>query len=281
MPDETVLGVNGFTEQPIEREKNSGTPWKTRRKFAGPQALADAKEDELLLTYAPMSLRTIKGVPCIIEIETEEAGGTAAVSDQTSIAETLWELSWDRMERDIRSHGYFRTSGVSTEYMERIDQAIKKGIAALSDWDTLSGIGHMNDYMNCRLQGIDSYVSYYPILRANVTTTRTTNINMPARHTTQVIAWSSIQLPFGSGTGTTPSGAKIDQPSIYRYKSTIDDVLGEAGWGEFAVNQWMIGPSNLRVIRSTKRREYTFEWTGADRWTGCLYNGGTGHPVSA
>lgn len=282
MSDEVVLGLNEFTEQPIQRTKDKGGPWRTTRTFIGPQAWAESKEDELILQYAPLSIQTQKGVPCTITIETEESGGSAEVGDNTAVAEVVWELSWDRLEKDILSHGYFRFSASAFVAYEAIDRAIKKGTSSLTTWASVySSLGgyaaRLDKYRDLRLSGVDSFVTYSPTLTATVSTSSTSSLRTSAQNTTSIIEWADIKLPYSSAT-VGPSDAGIEQPVIWRYGGFVD---GEAeGFASYPVNQWMIGAAGLVVNKRSRKREFRFQWIGAERWIGCLYSGGSGAPTA-
>lgn len=276
--DEIIKGLDAFTEQPRRREKEPGKPWRTIRSFKGPQHLTEAKEDELLLLN-PLKLETEKGIPATITIETEDSGGNAQVGEQIALSEVIWEEDWDRLEKDIRSHGWFNESGISIEFMEQIDAAIKKGTASLTNWNTLAGLMHLNDYRDCRLQGIDSYVMFSPIIRGTLVTRSSYSIRAPAVQIGKIVPWSEVKLPI-TGALSTPDSAKIDCPKIHYYTFLNippwpADVAHDA-----SVSEWMIAPARVKYNPKTHEWAFVFEWYGAEKWTKCLYDGGTGYPPS-
>lgn len=269
--NEIVLGVNGFTEQPVRRVYKPGEPIRTIRTFEGPQALSDAKQDEILNSLPVLNLSNQKGVPCVIEVETDE-DPTGQDQDIRVLAEVTWSCDWERDMKDIRGHGYFNESGVSTKYMELIDLAIKKGTASNTDWNTLSGLSHMNDYRECRLKGINSFIAWAPTLRATLVMGRFTKLKTDGIIAGQVIEWSAIKLPQPAAEAKTPQSGGITQPQIYDY------VGGGGGWQPKNINQWLVCPVKRGYTRTPRRYELTYEWLGATEWTKALYDGGTGSP---
>jgi len=272
--DEIVKGLNAFTEQPRRRTKKQGGQWTTTRSFLGPQALAAAKEDELLLEK-PLSISTELGVPAKIEIETEDGGGTVEVGsqaerDSTSLRETVWELAWDKLNTDLRDNSYVKyIAGSGNKYTEAVDTAIAKGTASLINWTALYG-ADVQKYCDCKLQGINSFVQFNPIIRATITASYNTEIlAVPQGHAGQIVLWAAIKIP---GAGTLEHW-HINEPTLW--------VRGEGGrWGATAKLEWMIQPVEKRFVRSTHQWVFVHEWSGAASWCGFLYENGTGTPIA-
>ena len=271
--DEIIKGDSTFTEQPITRITKPGEPVRTKHTFIGPQVGADSFEEYLLNNYNALNLTTQKGTPCVIEFETTDEGLAGEDPSLRVLTEVSWSLEWERELKDIRGHGYFYMSGTSYEIMERIDAAIKKGNARLTDWDAVAAYGHMNDYMKCRLLGINSFILYAPVIRATLTMGRYTNLRVPSASVGKVVAWSDIKLPFPAGEAMTPSVGGIDQPKIHEaiMGGTFQDTL---------VNEWLVSPIKRDYTRNPQRYNMSFEWLGATAWTKALYDGGTGYPPS-
>lgn len=287
--DETIKGLDVFTEQPVQRTKELGRPWKTTRTFVGPQHLTEGEED-LLLLLNPLSIKTSKGIPATITIETEDSGGTAQIGEQIAISEVIWELDWERVEKDIRTHGWFIISGSTLTYlaiMEEIDLAIKKGIAGFTDYDSKYGVTHMNDYKNCRLQGLDSYIMYSPVVRATVATRSSTPISAPGTSATKIVTWANVKLPIAGVTNspgnplTTSGSGGIGYPKFERPKiHYLPNSVGTPTYSDADVNEWMVAPAKAKYEPKSKRWSLVFEWYGAEKWTKCLYDGGSGYPPS-
>ena len=275
--DEVIKGLDGFTEQPVRRSKSQGEQWVTTREFQGPQHLAAGKEDELLL-LSPLSISTTLGVPATITIETEEGGGSVEVGpeaqgvrDNTSINETVWELDWNRVETDLRDNSFIKyLAGSGNLFTDTIDAALAKGTASAIDYDTLLGANGYNAYRDCKLRGINSFVEFQPILKATVTASFKTQIELPPVSAGKIIAWNDIALPIGNAKKP-PNN--ITQPTLH---------IRQAGgaWGDPVVDQWMIMPCRKQFVRSSRQWTFGFEWQGAVTYCGFLYDGGLGTPLA-
>lgn len=282
--DEILLGLNEFTEQPIEVVHQQGEPDHIVRTFIGPRSMAADQEATLLSTYPVLSLNSVRSAPTIIKIETSEAvtglgGGISPIDPDTlALSQVVWTLDWERDMRDVRSHPWFDTSGVSVSVIEKIDAAIKKGIASVTDWDAAYSVTHMNDYRDTRLRGITQYIAYAPVLRAQVSLTYFSKLHVPAIGEGKVIPWSSINIPFPGGDAYTPVKALIDQPTIHVFGGYVHPTPGiSAGaWGDAPVNEWLVNPLKRGYTRNPPKYDFTFEWLGATTYDQHLYDGGSG-----
>lgn len=283
--DEVIKGLDEFTEQPLKRSIRIGEPIVTTRTFIGPQAKSDTFAAKLLKDYKVLTMDQQKGTPSIIEITTDETLDETD-PDLRVLAEVTWSLDWEREMKDLSTHGWFDvaagsgTGGQSAKYvMEQIDIAMRsKSGAAGVDWNTKYGnIVNMNDYRDCRLLGINHWISYAPNLKCTLKMGRYTILDVEAVPVSQIIAWTDVKLPFSAASAQTPSAGGINQPTVHSYFGEHPPTGGTGNvWQNFPVNQWLVSPVRRNFNKSRGIYEMTFEWLGATEWTSFLYDGGSG-----
>lgn len=259
MAAETVQGATGFTEQPKKRTWQDGKGWFTTRSWEGPQSGVDAQVDTVkLLDPAPDAIRYTYGVPAVIEADFSETGGTATTIDTEDEASAVWELIAQPLEKDIRTHGYFNISGISTQMLEEVDNAIRRGTAGATDYDSLYSGMHLNSYRNHRLRGIEAYQSFSYIIRKTISTSKASTLDVDDVKPGQVVVFTTIGVPTTS---------KIQQPTIRLYENSA--------WTDKAINEWLVMAPTIRWTKSTKRYDLVREWWGAEKWSQALYENGT------
>jgi hypothetical protein len=266
---EILKGVNDFTEQPREKRLENGVV-KDVRRWLGPQAKLDDYVSYIVSTLEPDRVRYIDGVPAEIEAEFGETQD-APYADPVSTVEDAgtWELIGSDLEKPLATHGYYNLSGATVALIEAIDEAIRKGIARDTDWDTLYPNFNMQSYCNHRLRGIDTYVSFSYVIRKEVifnskvplqvefSSNPRDNPNIPGK----VIPWTSIGVP---------ASAKFQKPKIH-----VFDRL----WVDKEVNEWLVKAPTLRWAKGKREWHFTREWWGAEAWSQALYEGGSYIPT--
>lgn len=268
--DEVIKGVNGFTEQPIERVRRLGEVMKTIRRWEGPQALADAfmvgvhnAQGGSFPSVPPVSLRLKKGVPATIEAEYVGDGDQTIVDmpDQDSLSqeEAVWEQVPADLEKPIETHGFYNLSGFTPAILETINTAIRKGVAGATNWDSLFGNFNFNSFRNHKLRGMDTYIPQSYIVRQTITTTSLSFILQPAVPAGKIITYAQIFIPIS---------AHFQQPKTHQYLQT-------GQWDDVLVNEWMVKAPSVTWSRSKRLWTLQREWWGAEKWSGALYHGGS------
>lgn len=265
MTAERVLGANEFTELAKRRELVGGV-WKVKRRWEGPQALLDAKTTEVVDEIGRTNNITAdEGVPAVIESTSADMSGDQFDPAQQAEDSAVWELLGQDLEKPIGTHPYFEFSpGATPGYIEQADEAIRKGTARGTDWSAIDS--HLQEYVNLRLVGVDTYISFSYIVRKTITFADEVliwaefggNANMTPG---QVITWDAIQIP---------AKAHFQKPSIHEKRyGTSEDV---------PVDQWLVKSPQVRWTKGKKLWELTREWWGAVKWSQALYDGGTYSP---
>lgn len=270
---EIVKGTNDFTEQPIEKFLEDGVQ-KEKRIWHGPQALVDSFITGTVVPLSPQKIRWTEGVPAIVEatFDGTATGGGDQVQDVEDAG--IWELIGEDLEKPLNTHGYFNISGASEEMLERCDDAIRKGIASDTAWDTLYPGFNLQSYVDHRIRGVDTWISFSYIVRKTVTfnssvplkvefTTNAQNPNIPGK----VITWGQIGIP---------TSAKFAQPKLHYWPHYS---TGDNKWGDFLVNEWLVKAPSLRWEKGKRLWTFTREWWGAEQWAGKLYDGGSWLPA--
>ena len=257
----TVIGANIFTEQPLSRSYRRGIGWVTIRKWAGPndETLIGAKEDDILLT-APESIRTQKGVVTFIEAEYPNvSGGQAFEEDTENEQNAIWELIPQEIDKPLATHPVFQESGLSVEFIEKIEKAIKEGVATETDWNTESGLIQCNNYRNLRVRGVESYRIWSHIIRKSFSSSRESLLKAAEANTQKVVTYDQIGLP---------TTVKWSQPGIRVWDgaAVVEPV-------PHLLNEWLVGPPTIRY--EGKKFTISKEWVGAEKWYAILYEGGT------
>lgn len=263
MAVETIVGRDDFTEQPKRRVWRQGEGWRTIRTWIGPQDLATGKESEVrILNPAPDTITTTLGVPCVIEAEFGDAGGQEIPEIQDE-SDATWELIGSDLEKPIETHGYYNKSDSSPEKIEHINDAIRRGKARATNWDTEYPGMNAQSFADHKLRGIDSYVSFAYIIRKTIVTKYFTSLKIDSASAGKIIAYSAIGVP---------SKAKFSRPRIHRYNRN------SSAWEDFDINEWMIKAPSVTWVRSRRVWTLAQEWWGAEFWSSALYDGGTYTP---
>jgi hypothetical protein len=261
MAEETILGINGFTEQPRRREYQIDKGWVSTRTWEGPQALVDAFVDTLqVLEPPPEQIRYEYGVPAKVEADFPAIGGTTGgelPSDIVDENNAVWEMIGQQLEKDIRVHGIYNISGASPAAVEKVDESIRRGKAGDVNWDTAYPGFNLNNYRSHRLNGIEAYTSFSYIVRKTISTNKKSALYANDVVPGKVVAWSAIGVPETS---------KIRQPKVAKYSG---------GWTDALITEWLVMSPTIRWTSSTKRYDIVREWWGAEKWSGALYQGGS------
>lgn len=259
--DYVVIGKNEMTEQPLRKRYSDGK-WQLIKSWRGPASLVDDKVTDVQSAESPEDIDVDVQPAATIAIAIGDAN--AGNVDDTAI----WELLGQDLEKPLALHPYYNKSGASTDYIEEADEAIRKGIARITDWDTLHAGFNIQHYVDCRLRGIDSYITSTYIVRKSVTFTTKTAYkaefasakDIPGK----VIAWTDLEIP---------ASAKFDQPQVHT--AYFD---GSWKWKDLALNEWLVKSPQVRWHKGQRIWEVTREWWGAEKWLKYIYDGGTYEP---
>ena len=263
---QTVVGLNGFSEQPKRRQKIRGSGWVTIRTWHGPRAKVDECISDTVTPLDPEDINVVEGTPAVIEATfVDDESSQSASTDPFALAEdeAVWELIWSPLEKALGTHGYFQPSSgnlVALGAQEAIQKAIRDGTAYSTDWNSIysgQGFDHAQDFSNLLLKGTDTWRTWTPVIRKTMSVGRRINFNIDNPDAQKVIEYNAIGLP---------PDVKWAQPKMRLY-------VPQVGWGERAFNEWLTSPANITYRR--KKHEIVWEWIGAVRWYACLYEGGT------
>ena len=259
----TVIGLNGFSEQPLQQRWVLNKGWETVRTWWGPPALAKSFADEVKQLYKPDSIDITDDIPAVVTAVIPTIDGSSIPDDTDPTIDEEWELDGVRLDKDLRSHPSFHKSGVSDTNLELGDQALKRGTATEASWAWSGMVNNMDRYISLRLRGTQSYLSYYWILRSTQTTSRLSTIVQAQTGIFSVFAYAGTGLPLNN-----PEKVKWAQPTIEHFS------LGDAVVST-PINQWLKFPPVFK--RGAKRKTIiTQDYWGAEEWSGTLYNGGSG-----
>jgi len=268
MAAEIVLGANEFTEQPVRTETIDGEK-KVIRTWEGPQALLSDKVAEINV-MEPEKLLTQTGVPARIEAVFPDSGEDE--EDPVARAErtAVWELIGQDLDKALAVHPYYNRSGATVKMIEEADEAIRKGTARKTAWDTLYSGMHIQHYVDLRLRGVDTYVSFSYIVRKTIVfnnaapilleySTEQDSLTIPGT----IIQWNQIQVP---------STAKFEQPKVHTYDQNTEP------WQDVLLNEWLVKAPTLKWQKNKRIWELSRDWWGAEKWPMHIYDGGTYEP---
>ena len=258
--DYVVIGPSDFSEQPKKTEEADGI-LTTLREWQGPASGVEDKIEEIKEELVPQRISAAKSPLSVIQ-----------ATFCTSIAPDLddnavWELIGRDLDKPLQVHPYYKTTNRSSEIIELADQKIRKGVAGSVDWDTEYPDMNIQDYVNRRLHGIDSYISFSYIVRKTLTFTDDYQyrvafsriVEIPGR----VITWSKIAVP---------DRVKFAQPTVHQWNSTTK------AWGNVALDQWLIKSPGVRQQKRPIGWTLTREYWGAEDWAKHIYDGGSWDP---
>lgn len=265
--DAVVVGNNIFHEQPEAKRLVDGV-WKRTRTWIGSDALVDDKVDDVVaLSPAPEEVSVQRGFPAVIEAQFGDDG--AGAESGTDIAErtAVWELIGQDLEKPIELHPMFNTSGSSTSAIEQMNEAIRKGTARGTNWDTVFGNGsNAQKFVNYKLRGIDSFISFTYIIRKTIVFSSavalraefsTSQVNtIPGK----VCTYAQINVP---------ARAKFEQPRVHTASTS-----NPTTWTDPTLDQWLIKAPSVKWQKGKQLWEFTREYWGAEKWAD-LYELGT------
>ena len=259
----TVLGLNGFSEQPLQQRWVINKGWETVRTWEGPPALAEAFAAEVKQLYKPDSIDITDDIPAVVTAVIPTIDGTSIPDDEDPTIDEEWELDGVRLDKDLRSHPSFHKSGVSDTNLELGDKALRAGTATESTWDWAGMVNNMDHYISLRLHGTTSYLSYYWVLRSTKTTSRLSTITQAQTGIFSVFSYLGTGIPVNN-----TEKVKWAQPTIEHF------ALG-VGVSSNPIDQWLKFPPIFK--KGAKRKTIiTQDYWGAESWSGTLYNGGSG-----
>lgn len=264
MTDPVILGRDEMIEQPARMEYERGQGWKLIRTWIGPPSRVDAKAQEILgYVPPPNALRIERGVPSVITTEFPLGKLGMDPPENSDVEEIVWELTGEEQDSDIRTHGYFNLSGISPGLIEAADDAIRRGIARKTDWNSgiYSGF-HIDYYVACRLRGIESYRQFTYRLTRTLRTGSASAIkeDFTGHQPGKIIKWDEIGVPVTS---------KFQRPKLHVY-----DPQSQA-WTDKDIDEWLTCAPTVRWDRRTRRWELARSWIGAEKWAKYIYDGGS------
>jgi len=253
MATEVVLGTNAFIKTRTERISATGEGRRIVETWQGPQALITTKEDELWTRADIVSVNSTNGVPAQIKAEFVESTQSVIQID----LDTVWEHTPVALDKPLNTHPAFNTTSQAIMVQERIEEAIRKGVAADIDFDADFGVPNMNDFRNLRLKGVESYRLWSFVISKTIKSGREGLLKAEFENVQKVVKYVDIGLP---------TWVKWETPNVRLWNGTTAVTR--------PIAEWLVGPPTIRY--EGKRYTLTQEWVGAEKWYAILYEGGTG-----
>lgn len=259
--DEVVIGKQDMTEQPGRFREVNGVE-ATVREFRGPRDGIPGKMADLRVN-APLGT--------IFEVDSAAPASiimTSPTADDRDLERNaVWELIGNDLDKPLALHPYYKVSGTDASIIEEADAAIRKGTAGQVDWDTLHATLNIQHYVDLRLRGVDTFISFSYIVRKTLTFTEAREFEAAFDRVTDipggVISWRQVGVP---------PRAKFKQPKVRTWDP--DDLKWE---NKFLV-EWLVKSPTIRWVKKPASWSLVREYWGAELWAENIYDGGTWLP---
>lgn len=249
------LGATGFQETPSRRRYERSRGWVTIRSWEGPPSELNSFAN-YVVGLDPLDINTNGGVPSRVEAsfaDDDDDDDPVQQAEDTAI----WELIPTEMDKPLGTHPAFSTTGACIDIIEQIEAAIKKGNATDTDWDQAEA-EFMNDYMNFRIKGVQSFRCWSYIIRKTISVGNEVELRAEEINTQKIIPYSEIGIP---------TDVKWAQPTLRWWNGRAAEVKS------LPIEYWLAAPPTIKYSR--KKYDVVKYWTGAVKWYATLYEGGT------
>jgi hypothetical protein len=263
-----------------------GQGWRHVYTYEGPESGRVARE-LVLVAAGAVNVDGQAGTPARIVASFPDDANETNAPTQALDTESEWSLTSSDLGKELGTHGKFNPSASSPTVLAKIDEALRKGVADLTDWDASYGAtGNYNAYMKLRGMGVKEWETEYFLLRRTVVVERggtaeqliAAQLENPSGVSIvgKIISWTDIGVP---------SFARIPQPYIHIYvgngQGTPPGITGAIpGWFDVKIGQWKVQSPQLtfQSVGRVKKRRIEFAWKGAVQYSSTLYDGGTATP---
>lgn len=232
-------------------EWTDGKGFRVTRNMHGKKALVHRYAKELMSKVD--SLRIVeRGDYATLEAFTTDEQEIVAAFGSNNL-NVYWECDPGEIEKDLRTHPFLDGLGADkAEKLEIADKAIEAGTAA-----SLLEAGvdsQIDSYIRLRLIGVESYPAENYVLR---------RITVCGNSSAQVASWEGVN----EVTTEDPSKGKAVNPNSRAGKLKFKLPAGE--WLKRSPQVYEVGRGKFHIVET---------WWWAQKWSGTLYEGGSGEP---
>lgn len=264
--DAIIVGIQDMTEQGIRETKEAGEVSRFTRRWEGPSDKVDITLATLALTGS--GIAAIDGrAPDGQNVERGSGVAPAVVeafwnTDPAPEGIVTWELLSQKLIKPLSTHSMFYNLGTATlAGLAAIDDAVRRGTAANTDFAYEYGWPTLNKYRDYRLLGIDTYQEWSYVLKKTTRISNASSVKLTGGvPPNTVVNWASIQVPETS---------KFTQPTGRRLTASESPT-----WEDFYFDEWLTEAPSITYQHGKKVWTISQDWLGAEKWAD-FYQGGT------